>query len=54
MAFTNHTDKICALAGVKNVGMPIIAHDHIDTEGTDLEDQMAQLHLADWNKCPKW
>lgn len=46
MAFTNYTDKVCALAGVKNVGMPIIVHDHnIHREGTDLEDQMAQLYL---------
>jgi hypothetical protein len=39
---TNHKDKICALAEVKNVRMSIVVHDHnIHREGTDPEDQMA-------------
>jgi len=39
---TNHKDKICALAGVKNVRKSTVVRDHnIHREGADPEDQMA-------------
>jgi len=39
---TNHKDKICALARVKNVRKSVVVRDHnIHSEGADPEDQMA-------------
>jgi hypothetical protein len=42
-------------AWVKNVRKPTAVQDYnIQMGSADPEGQMAQLHLVEQNKCPKW